>query len=96
MSEKTTTSIVIGNKNNIWVEDHRVSSCHGCNATFGAFLRKHHCRSCGNIFCYKCAGYSIVIPDFLDRPDPADYWNMSYYITSLKKIKKEYVKVVIH
>ncbi|ANB50834.1 hypothetical protein [Powai lake megavirus] len=92
MTEKTTTSIVIGNKNNIWVEDHRVSSCHGCNATFSAFLRKHHCRSCGNIFCYKCAGYSIVIPDFLDRPDPADYWNMSYYITSLKKDKKRVCK----
>nr|AEX62501.1 putative phosphatidylinositol kinase [Moumouvirus Monve] len=92
MNEKTSTSIVLSNKNNVWVEDHRVTSCHDCGKSFGAFTRKHHCRSCGNIFCYKCAGYSIVIPDFMDRPDPGDYWNISHYITNLKKDKERVCK----
>lgn len=52
---------------------------------FSMLRRKHHCRNCGNIFCYNCANKFIVIPNFInDRPEPADYWNISYYITSLK------------
>lgn len=78
-------SIAIFNKNNVWVEDNMMSHCHNCGAEFSFLKRKHHCRNCGNIFCYKCANKSIIIPDFIiDRPDPADYWNISYYISSLK------------
>ena len=47
--------------------------------------RKHHCRCCGDIFCYKCCHDFVVIPAFItDRPEPADYWNVSYYLTALK------------
>ena len=63
-----------------------VSSCHSCNKRFSMIRRKHHCRNCGNIFCYNCSSKYIVIPDFIaDRPDPADYWNISYYIGNFKK-----------
>ncbi|AYV84937.1 MAG: phosphoinositide 3-kinase [Satyrvirus sp.] len=78
-------SVLIKNKNNVWVGDNMVTYCHNCKADFGLFLRKHHCRNCGNIFCYACTNKSIVIPNFIiDRPEAADYWNLSYYITSLK------------
>ena len=30
-------------------------SCVGCTAVFGTFTRKHHCRSCGEVFCDSCA-----------------------------------------
>lgn len=84
---KTTlaASIIIQNKNNVWIDDKMVTSCNSCHKDFWLFNRKHHCRNCGNIFCYTCVNYSIVIPDFItDRPNPADYWNISHYITSLK------------
>ncbi len=90
--EQTTNlaaSIAIKNKNNVWINDNMVITCHNfriCNTTFSWYYRKHHCRSCGNIFCYKCLNQSIVIPNFIiDKPDPADYWNPSHYVKELKQ-----------
>ncbi|KAL3639041.1 Protein free1 [Castilleja foliolosa] len=37
-----------------WVPDEAVTKCNGCGTDFGAFVRKHHCRNCGDIFCDKC------------------------------------------
>ncbi|KAE8656457.1 putative zinc finger protein [Hibiscus syriacus] len=37
-----------------WVPDEAVSKCTACATDFGAFVRKHHCRNCGDIFCDKC------------------------------------------
>lgn len=44
-----------------WVPDEAVSKCTGCGADFGAFLRKHHCRNCGDIFCDKCTQGRIAL-----------------------------------
>ena len=45
-----------------WVDDDLVTCCQKCNKPFAFFLRRHHCRSCGRIFCYACSNYSIEIP----------------------------------
>ncbi|KAJ8538249.1 hypothetical protein K7X08_014789 [Anisodus acutangulus] len=37
-----------------WVPDEAVSKCTACGSAFNAFVRKHHCRNCGDIFCDKC------------------------------------------
>ncbi|CAO2831348.1 unnamed protein product [Amaranthus hypochondriacus] len=37
-----------------WVPDEAVSQCTSCGSNFNAFVRKHHCRNCGEIFCDKC------------------------------------------
>ncbi|XP_065880936.1 protein FREE1 [Euphorbia lathyris] len=37
-----------------WVPDEAVSKCTACGTDFGAFVRRHHCRNCGDIFCDKC------------------------------------------
>ncbi|XP_030498881.2 protein FREE1 [Cannabis sativa] len=37
-----------------WVPDEAVTKCTSCGTDFGAFVRKHHCRNCGDIFCDKC------------------------------------------
>jgi hypothetical protein len=42
-------------RNNCWLSDNNVNKCYDCDVSFGFFLRKHHCRSCGRIFCYKCS-----------------------------------------
>lgn len=82
-------SIYIRNKNNIWIDDNMVTTCNNCGVTFGFFVRKHHCRCCGNIFCYDCCNKYIAIPEYItDRPSPEDYWNVSYYIASLKGSKE--------
>lgn len=85
MNNDLAASIAVFNRNNVWISDNAVTSCRNCKTEFGFLTRKHHCRNCGNIFCYACCHNWIVIPDFItDRPNPADYWNLSYYITSLK------------
>jgi hypothetical protein len=37
-----------------WVSDEAVANCHHCSKLFTFFNRKHHCRSCGRIFCSEC------------------------------------------
>uniref|UniRef100_A0A7N1A2A5 FYVE-type domain-containing protein n=1 Tax=Kalanchoe fedtschenkoi TaxID=63787 RepID=A0A7N1A2A5_KALFE len=44
-----------------WVPDEAVSKCMACGTDFGAFVRKHHCRNCGDIFCDKCSQGRIAL-----------------------------------
>ncbi|PON73412.1 Zinc finger, FYVE-type, endofin [Parasponia andersonii] len=44
-----------------WVPDEAVSKCTACGTDFGAFVRKHHCRNCGDIFCDKCTHGRIAL-----------------------------------
>lgn len=38
-----------------WKPDEAVEACEapGCNVPFSFFVRRHHCRRCGGIFCAK-------------------------------------------
>ena len=45
-----------------YVDDNSVTTCYHCNTIFNLFIRKHHCRCCGRIFCYKCCSNWIKIP----------------------------------
>lgn len=45
-----------------WVPDHLVDRCSDCQAPFSLFLRKHHCRACGQIFCAECSRRTIEVP----------------------------------
>lgn len=40
-----------------WIPDCRVKRCFKCKELFTWRMRKHHCRSCGRIFCYACSSY---------------------------------------
>ena len=42
-------------KSKIWVDDDAVKECTRCNKPFSVTTRKHHCRSCFNIFCSDCS-----------------------------------------
>jgi len=46
----------------LWVPDHAASACMGCRTEFWFGLRKHHCRSCGRLFCSECSLQSVPIP----------------------------------
>jgi len=47
-----------------WIPDERVKRCFGCGTTFSTFRRKHHCRSCGRVFCSACTAYRELIPSY--------------------------------
>ena len=62
-----------------WVDDSTIDRCIKCKKNFSLTLRKHHCRNCGKIFCYKCSNYFITIPDSVDVPRRNKYFNYNYY-----------------
>lgn len=47
-----------------WIPDERVKRCFGCGTSFSTFRRKHHCRSCGRVFCSACSAYRELIPSY--------------------------------
>uniref|UniRef100_A0A4W4EM05 Lateral signaling target protein 2 homolog n=1 Tax=Electrophorus electricus TaxID=8005 RepID=A0A4W4EM05_ELEEL len=47
-----------------WVPDEACSSCVSCKAPFTVIRRKHHCRSCGKIFCSRCSSHSAPLPRY--------------------------------
>jgi len=46
----------------LWVPDHAVSQCMGCHTQFWFGRRKHHCRSCGLLFCSDCSEMNVPLP----------------------------------
>jgi len=48
---------------NQWVPDGNSKCCTNetCKAEFSLFIRRHHCRLCGFIFCKKCSSDKIVL-----------------------------------
>ncbi|XP_075874209.1 lateral signaling target protein 2 homolog isoform X1 [Nelusetta ayraudi] len=47
-----------------WVPDEACSICIACKAPFTVIRRKHHCRSCGKIFCSRCSSHSAPLPRY--------------------------------
>ncbi|XP_043920802.1 FYVE and coiled-coil domain-containing protein 1 [Protopterus annectens] len=43
-----------------WLGDREVNRCLDCKSTFTWFLRRHHCRLCGRIFCYYCSSHFVM------------------------------------
>ena len=50
----------IANDRNMWIPDEKAQTCYNCRKEFSAiFLRKHHCRICGNVFCKECSSKNV-------------------------------------
>ncbi|XP_013107056.2 RUN and FYVE domain-containing protein 2 isoform X2 [Stomoxys calcitrans] len=45
----------------IWAPDSIVSHCTACKKEFNLTRRKHHCRSCGDIFCRACSDHTLPL-----------------------------------
>ncbi|PHJ21965.1 fyve zinc finger domain-containing protein [Cystoisospora suis] len=39
--------------------DAHCSMCYDCGVSFSTFLRRHHCRQCGLVFCLNCSGFFV-------------------------------------
>ncbi|KAL7750935.1 hypothetical protein RI367_003514 [Sorochytrium milnesiophthora] len=50
-----------------WMPDNLVTTCTQCARPFTLFLRRHHCRFCGKIFCSACSSKRISVR-LLQRP----------------------------
>ncbi|KAK4009106.1 hypothetical protein OUZ56_014243 [Daphnia magna] len=44
-----------------WVADGSIRDCQSCQSRFTIFVRRHHCRLCGRIFCHSCSDYWLKI-----------------------------------
>ncbi|XP_061744304.1 FYVE and coiled-coil domain-containing protein 1 isoform X1 [Nerophis ophidion] len=44
-----------------WLVDKEATNCLGCQGQFTWWLRRHHCRLCGRIFCYYCSNNYAMI-----------------------------------
>ena len=49
-----------------WIPDSMAPLCMGCGATFSLVKRRHHCRSCGRVFCAKCSPNQVSFNIFLE------------------------------
>lgn len=49
-----------------WLKDSDVPNCQTCSSSFTFLHRRHHCRSCGGIFCENCLGLFLV-PSYPDH-----------------------------
>ncbi|KAL1529452.1 hypothetical protein AB1Y20_000399 [Prymnesium parvum] len=47
-----------------WVPDSQLQQCSSCGDAFNPFVRRHHCRCCGSIFCDACSSGRVVLPGF--------------------------------
>lgn len=45
-----------------WEEDERHPNCSKCHKAFSVTTRKHHCRSCGGVFCSECSRFRGRVP----------------------------------
>ncbi|KAK6349203.1 1-phosphatidylinositol-3-phosphate 5-kinase [Orbilia blumenaviensis] len=43
-----------GLSRDFWMKDENCKECFTCQRPFTTFRRKHHCRTCGQIFCSRC------------------------------------------
>ncbi|XP_037824073.1 RUN and FYVE domain-containing protein 2 isoform X1 [Lucilia sericata] len=45
----------------IWAPDSIATHCTACKKEFNLTRRKHHCRSCGEIFCRTCSDHTLPL-----------------------------------
>ncbi|KPI84936.1 hypothetical protein ABL78_6003 [Leptomonas seymouri] len=46
----------------LMIEDADAAECGQCGAVFSFFLRRHHCRLCGDVFCDACSQHRATLP----------------------------------
>uniref|UniRef100_A0A2K6TT23 FYVE, RhoGEF and PH domain containing 4 n=1 Tax=Saimiri boliviensis boliviensis TaxID=39432 RepID=A0A2K6TT23_SAIBB len=45
-----------------WIRDNEVTMCMKCKESFNALTRRrHHCRACGYVVCWKCSDYKAQL-----------------------------------
>ena len=91
-NKKNNTSKAINipsRKPSIWIPNEKITNCFKCRSEFSLLNRKHHCRSCGRIFCRNCSCWYSKKNDYITSATPPNdtynYLNELFY--SENKIK---------
>ena len=45
----------------VWQDSNNIEHCQLCSTVFSVAKRKHHCRSCGGVFCHSCSENNIQL-----------------------------------
>lgn len=46
---------------NVWIPDSSVKTCSACGTEFTFWIRRHHCKFCKKIFCYReCSKFMVI------------------------------------
>lgn len=77
--EDAPLGILNKNKQPSWEDDDDVTACSKCLEKFSITFRKHHCRNCGKIYCFKCSNYFIKFPKSTPNPLQKKYINYNYF-----------------
>jgi len=85
----------INSNKDMWVPDDKALTClYGCGKEFSAlFLRKHHCRICGNVFCKDCCS-KVVEGTYWGSKKPIKVCD--YCFDNFKKLDESLVKTFIN
>lgn len=59
--KSTQSGRVIPGACGIWAPDSIATHCASCRRDFNLTRRKHHCRSCGEIFCNTCSEHTLPV-----------------------------------
>lgn len=62
-----TLSRIQARQRSSWVDDRVAKTCFLCKMYFNFYHRPHHCRKCGNVFCYQCSNNWMEIPDHIGQ-----------------------------
>jgi hypothetical protein len=57
-------------KPSIWIPNEKINKCFKCKSDFNTWNRKHHCRSCGRIFCSECLKWYSEKSDYITSTTP--------------------------
>ena len=68
-----------------WLNDNLCNKCCRCDTNFTFFRRKHHCRICGYIFCYKCIQNKEITVNYETK----------VCLLCIKKEKKTYITYLL-
>lgn len=52
------------------MDDDGSDVCLQCSSAFSLLVRRHHCRSCGGLFCSSCCSHWIAIPEEMTALPP--------------------------
>ncbi|XP_045684947.1 FYVE, RhoGEF and PH domain-containing protein 4 isoform X3 [Phyllostomus hastatus] len=61
-SQSEVSTAELGKRAPRWIRDNEVTMCMKCKESFNALTRRrHHCRACGHVVCWKCSDYKAQL-----------------------------------
>lgn len=64
-----------------------------CGTQFGLLIRQHHCRSCGQIFCWACTEKRVILPEILiEYQNKTGWWERDIPVRICKECYDRFIK----